>query len=72
MTLQLILEMLKEAPTSEIDQFILDKINNVDSENETAVRELFDFIHESHLYSNVSTFVATLVDPYFTNKYPLK
>ena len=72
MTLQKMLELLKTAPDSQIDKLVKKKINEVNSENEESVRELFQYIYESGFYGNVTPFVVAMVDPKYTKDYPLK
>ncbi len=71
MTLTKIVEMLKSAPSTQIDAHVMTKIKAVDVTNETAVRELMEYVYKSGFYGNVTPFVAQLCNPEFTNKYPL-
>lgn len=72
MTLQSLLEMLKTAPKTQIDDCVMERINQVDCEDETKVRELLEYVYQSGFYGNVTPFVATLVDPRYTKDYLLK
>jgi hypothetical protein len=72
MTLQKIVTMLKTAPASEIDADVAKTINEVDVEDEAAVRQMMEKVYKAGFYGKVTPFVATLVAPEFTKNYPLK
>lgn len=72
MTLQKLVELVKTAPPTQMDDWLMQKLNEVDIEDEVKVRAVLEEIYKSGFYGNVTPFVATLVDPKFTKDYPLK